>query len=312
MKFLTILLSFIIVAPVFTQNEFKNTKRIATDQEAYNSQTKSYRIMIVPFDYKMYMSSLDREIAAKTRLTYPQIRDNMRYGLADQLLLATKGKHPALSLIESDSSYDDLKYIYNSVGYKYKLVPLKEEEPNKEPENKIDKLKSSLNKLVNKPKDNSARPNKDYNGGTIKNGQVETYENPGERYMHTSIHNPNLLSTLKGKYQTNLFIFINELDIEEAKSEETSRLNQSNSSRRIKVHYTIINSNNKDIYGGAATTQIPAYINDMNKIINVYFKKIAEEICTSIPSIEIAPNDAKKLKEDQKKATIQRDQILNY
>ena len=41
-------------------------------------------------------------------------------------------------------------------------------------------------------------------------------------------------------------------------------------------------------------------------------KKIAEEICSSIPSIEIAPIDAKKLKEDQKKATIQRDQILNY
>ena len=207
MKFLTLLLSFIIVAPVFTQNEFKNTTKITTDQEAYNSQTKSYRIMIVPFDYKMYMSSLDREIAAKTRLTYPQIRDNMRYGLADQLLLATKGKHPALSLIESDSSYDDLKYIYNSIGYKYKLAPIKEEEQSGQEKTKIDKLKKSLTKLIAKPEENT---NKEYTPARINNGQIETFENSGERYMHTSIHNPNLLSTLQGNYQTNLFIFINE------------------------------------------------------------------------------------------------------
>jgi hypothetical protein len=311
MKYFILLISLFSFSHSIAQNEFKNTKKVETDQEAYNAEPKKFNLMIVPFDYKMYMSSLDREIAAKTRLTYPQIRENMRYGLAKQLLLATKGSHPAISLIESDSSYDDLKYIYNSIGYKYKLVPIKEE-VNVETDTKIDKLKNSLTKLVNKNQSASQPRNTEYNSGGINNGQVESYENPGERYMHTSIHNPNLISTLQIKYQTNLYIFINELDIEEIKSKESSRINTLNSSRRIKVHYTIIDDKSNDVYGGAATTEIPSYVTDMNKIVSIYFKKIAQEICLSIPSVEINKNEAEKQKSDQKKADIQRDQILNY
>ena len=311
MKYFIVLISLFSFSHSIAQNEFKNTKKVETDQEAYNAEPKKFNIMIVPFDYKMYMSSLDREIAVKTRLTYPQIRDNMRYGLANQLLLATKGSHPAISLIESDSSYDDLKYIYNSIGYKYKLVPIKEE-LNSETNSKIDKLKNSLSKLVNKNHSASQPRNSEYNSGAINNGQVESYDNPGERYMHTSIHNPNLISTLQFKYQTNLYIFINELDIEEIKSKESSKINTLNASRRIKVHYTIIDEKSNDVYGGAATTEIPSYISDMNKIINVYLKKIAEQICSSIPSTEINKNEAAKQKSNQKKADIQRDQILSY
>ena len=311
MKYFILLISLFSFSHSIAQNEFKNTKKVETDQEAYNAEPKKFNLMIVPFDYKMYMSSLDREIAAKTRLTYPQIRENMRYGLAKQLLLATKGSHPAISLIESDSSYDDLKYIYNSIGYKYKLVPIKEE-VNVETDTKIDKLKNSLTKLVNKNHSASQPRNTEYNSGGINNGHVDSYETPGERYMHTSIHNPNLISTLQIKYQTNLYIFINELDIEEIKSKESSRINTLNSSRRIKVHYTIIDDKSNDVYGGAATTEIPSYVTDMNKIVSIYFKKIAQEICLSIPSVEINKNEAEKQKSDQKKADIQRDQILNY
>jgi hypothetical protein len=311
MKYFIVLISLFSFGHSIAQNEFKNTKKIETDQEAYSEEPKKFKLMIVPFDYKMYMSSLDREIAAKTRLTFPQIRDNMRYGLAKQILLETKGSHPAISLIESDSSYDDLKYIYNSIGYKYKLVPIKEE-VNVETDTKVDKLKNSLTKLVNKKQSASQPRNREYNSGKINNGQVESYDNPGERYMHTSIHNPNLIPTLQLKYQTNLYIFINELDIEEVKSKESSRINTLNSTRRIKVHYTIIDEKSNDVYGSSATTEIPSYISDMNKIINIYFKKIAEQICASVPSVEINKNEAAKQKSDQKKADIQRDQILNY
>jgi len=267
---------------------------------------KKYKLMIVPFDYKMYISSLDRTIASKTRLTYAQIRDNMRYGLANQFLLVTRGTYPAISLLESDSTYDDLKYIYNSIGYKYKLAPIKEEEL--EEKTKIDKLKSSLSKLINKPEE---KTNKEYAPARISNGQIETFENSGERYMHTSIHNPNLLSTLKAKYQTNLFIFINELDIEESKGGESSRFSQSSSTRRVKVHYTIINEDGNDLFGGASTTEIPAYVTDMNKIINVYFNKIANEICSHLPSLILEKKEVQKQREDQKKADFQREQILN-
>ena len=129
--------------------------------------------------------------------------------------------------------------------------------------------------------------------------------------MHTSIHNPNLLSTLKAKYQTNLFIFINELDIEESKGGESNRFSQSSSTRRVKVHYTIVNEDGNDLFGGASTTEIPAYVTDMNKIINVYFNKIANEICSHLPSVILEKKEVQKQREDQKKADLQREQILN-
>ena len=297
MRFLLLLISFSLL----------QTYTCQTDQQAYQpNNMKKYKLMIVPFDYKMYISSLDRTIASKTRLTYAQIRDNMRYGLANQFLLVTRGTYPAISLLESDSTYDDLKYIYNSIGYKYKLAPIKQEE--QEEKTKIDKLKNSLSKLINKPEE---KTNKEYAPARISNGQIETFENSGERYMHTSIHNPNLLSALKAKYQTNLFIFINELDIEESKGGESSRFSQSSSTRRVKVHYTIVNEDGNDLFGGASTTEIPAYVTDMNKIINVYFNKIASEICSHLPAVILEKNEVQKQREDQKKADLQRDQILN-
>ena len=50
----------------------------------------------------------------------------------------------------------------------------------------------------------------------------------------------------------------------------------------------------------------------MNKIVTIYLKKIAQQICSTIPSFEMNQNESAKQKEDQKKADIQRDQILNY
>ena len=68
MRYLFVVLSFSLIQQHFSQGEFKNNSRVETDQEAYgNRDTKKYKIMIVPFDYKMYISSLDRTIATKTR-----------------------------------------------------------------------------------------------------------------------------------------------------------------------------------------------------------------------------------------------------
>ncbi len=102
--------------------------------------------------------------------------------------------------------------------------------------------------------------------------------------MHTSIHNPNLLITLTQKYHTDLYIFINELNIAEAKSDYNNKMSVSESLRKIKVHYTILDQKGNDIIGGAAIVFMPSHVNDMNRIVNTYFSKIAEDICSSLPT----------------------------
>ncbi len=263
----------------------------------------------------MYISSVDRLIAKKTGLTYQQIRENMRYGIVNQLLLSIKDGHSAVSIIHNDTAdvYSDLKYIYNSIGYKYKLVPIKEEVQEESIGNKkLEKLKSSIHKIVKKEDEQSNNLKKEYDRGGIKNGQIQTTQDNANRYMNTSIHNPNLLDVLSQKYNTDLYIFINELDIEEVKSEYPSHNSTTESYRKVKVHYTIINQKGIELIGGAATTKIPSYVNDMNRIINTYFAKISEEICNNLPSPITNKDEVNKEKEEAKKAKDQRSEIEKY
>ena len=311
--FIILLISFQIQAQV---NQFQKSHKVETDQEVYNDGLfKPLRALIIPFDTKMYISSVDRSIAKKTGLTYQQIRENMRYGIVNQLLLSIKDGHSAISIIHNDTSdvYSDLKYIYNSIGYKYKLVPVKEEAQDESTGNKkLEKIKSSIHNIVKKENKQSITPKEEYDRGGIKNGQIHTSRDNADRYMNTSIHNPNLLNILSQKYNTDVYIFINELDIEEIRSEYPSHNSTTDSYRKVKVHYTIIDQNGVELNGGAATTKIPSNVNDMNRIINTYFAKISEEICNTLPSPIINKDDADKEKEEAKKAKEQRSEIEKY
>jgi hypothetical protein len=307
-----LLIAFITSSTKAQDNQHQNSREMETGQKVYSDGVNSpNKIMIVPFDSKMYVSSVDRSIAKRTGLSYSEIKENLRYGITDQLLLKTKGKIRAVSIMQSDTGYahKELMYIYNSIGYKYKMILVEE---NEEPVvTKKDKLKSSFQKLIKKEDGTASTNNTEYERGRIQNGEIHTTYDYADRYMHTSIHNPNLLNTLAQNYNTDMYVFINELDIEESKSGNSNMIS-SDSYRKIKVHYTVFDQQGNDIKGGAAVTYMPSYVNDLNKIVNIYFGKIAEEICNSLPNFEPEKHVLEKEKEDAKKAAAQRSEIEKY
>ena len=311
-KLYILLILFFNFSALAQDNQFHNSSQMQSNQQAYSKDLNGpKKIMIVPFDSKMYVSSVDRAIAKRTGLSYAEIKENLRYGITDQLLLKTKGKVPAISIIQSDTGYaqKELMYIYNSIGYKYKVIPLEE---NEEVElSKKEKLKNSFNKLIQKDKESESSKNSEYERGSIQNGEIHSSYDFSDRYMHTSIHNPNLLNTLAANYNTDMYVFINELDIEESKT-KNSNLMSSESYRKIKVHYTVFDQKGNDIKGGAAVTYMASYVNDLNKVVNIYFGKIAEEICNSLPSFLPEKHVLNKEKEDAKKAAAQRSEIEKY
>ena len=316
MNKLCIYILFLFNCSYYAQvNQFQNSRHIETDQKVYNDgSNRPNKVMIIPFDSKMYVSSVDRSIAKRTGLSYSEIKENLRYGITDQLLLKTKGKISAVSIIQSDTgyAYKELMYIYNSIGYKYKIVPAVTTVENEEKEySKKEKIKNSLQKLVKKEEDPTVSNNTEYERGSIQNGEIYSTHDYADRYMHTSIHNPNLLNTLAQRYNTDLYLFINELDIEEAKLENATRVS-TESYRKIKIHYTIFDQQGNDILGGAAVTYMPSYVNDLNKVVNVYFGKIAEEICNTLPTFQPEKHVLQKEKEDAKKAAAQRAEIEKY
>ena len=62
--------------------------------------------------------------------------------------------------------------------------------------------------------------------------------------MNTSIHNATLLDVLNKKYRSDLYIFINELNIGQPIS---SIENTGQYFRKIKVHYTVFNQKGKEM-----------------------------------------------------------------
>jgi hypothetical protein len=282
---------------VFSQEEEVNPFEIYT-------QDKNHKVLIVPFESKMYISSLDAEIAKKTGMDYFEIREKLRFGISNQILLAINKKIPAVSMIHHDDSLiSDLDYVYNSIGYKYTLVPNEEEEA-EVPENLSAQVKSKITALINKSSQATIpKEKKEYEGGKIYNGEVYTTNHYAERFMNTSIHNANLLEVLNQKYRSDLYIFINELNIGKPVS---SLENTGEYFRRIKVHYTVFNQRGKEMEAGASSIQMPHYVNDVDKVIRNYFSILAHDLCSFMPEPNLDKLTIDKENQDSKKAKNQR------
>ena len=75
-------------------------------------QDKNNKILIIPFENKMYASSIDAEIADKNQINYYDIKDEFKKGIAEQILLSISNKIPAVSLIHhQDTSADIINHI---------------------------------------------------------------------------------------------------------------------------------------------------------------------------------------------------------
>ena len=311
-KVITIICLFLFSEFSAQENAFQKKGNVKSDREVYSEGQQGYsKVLIIPFESKMYISSADQEIANRTHLSHQDIRENLRYGISTQIRHAVgKGMKPvSLMHIDTVDVGRDLGYIYNSIGYKYKPVPLDDVASNKQNEENlkpINKLKGSFNKLVK----NDTPVSKEINGGSrIKNGQIQSSVSYGEKFMNTSIHNPNLLNVLSAKYNVDVFLFINELDIETAAETNRTGLSALSYKRKVKVHYTIFDVSGKEIHGGASIVYMPSTTNDMNKIINNYFSILAQNIADNIPVAQTSSQDQQKLKEEERKAKEQRDGI---
>jgi hypothetical protein len=256
-----------------------------TDQEVYGEAERTYnRVMLVPFEPKMYMSGIDRDIAEAQGLSFNQIRTRMRFGLSEMMLMQAKTNTTlrVISMMHIDSAAmsTDLKYIYSSIGYKYIAMPVEEPVGEEKEAKPLDKLKGAFGKLVKKdePKEKT-----DEEGSTgIKEGQIVTASDDGEKYMNTKVINPNMFTYLSTKYKTDVFLFINQLDIEPAASNQYAIASNSYK-RKIKVHYTVFDLDGKQLYGGASVKYFSSRDNDMNNIIKKHFNAIAATITAKLP-----------------------------
>lgn len=206
------------------------------------------RIMLIPFENRMYLSEIDFMINKESKLNAKQIKATMRDGLNEQFYKKLKSKMGVVDLLEDTTkTKKDLENIYQYLSYQYLKVP---------------------------NQDNYKAPVKEKEEKKIDKGQLIVESNSDAKFMNAKLKNATLIPYLSGKYKTNFFLFFNELDIK-ALNGIPGDLN-TNPARKIILHYTIYTVDAVEINSGIAEVSLPSNVNNPTKIINTYFAQLAD------------------------------------
>ncbi len=209
--------------------------------------------MIIPFEPRLYLGEVDMSIYNETKLTAKEIRHKFRDGINEQLYKAFKAAHyNALDLMEDTAKYKkEIEGIYQYLRYDFQKIP---------------------------SQDHYQAPKKEKEQKKIEKGQLNVETNDQARFMNAKITSPKLVPLLYGKYKTNVFVFINQLDIRASGYQDPAALNGASGNRRITVHYTVYSLDAREINSGVAEEEFESTLNNPKKIIDRYFSKIAATI----------------------------------
>ncbi|MBL4592212.1 MAG: hypothetical protein JKX68_00175 [Flavobacteriales bacterium] len=268
-----LILCFVAVISMITTNA-QNTTTGNTEEEVV---TEKSAVLVVPFESKMYLSDIDRDLALKNEMNFQDIKAKFRAALDREIFIALKQYYKPLSFyaIDPKESVKELAYIYNSIGYKYEVVP----------EEVVVKKETAGKKFLKKFK--KKKKEKKYIEAGVENGQIVSEVDNREKYMKTKLTNEKLLPNLNKKYRASYYVFINQLDIKRS-ADMRYVATEEQYKREIKVHYTIFDDTGKEVSSGAIKTRFPAGQNDIDKIIKIQFPLIAERIVSNL----IGPDQA--------------------
>ncbi|PBQ33968.1 hypothetical protein CNR22_20030 [Sphingobacteriaceae bacterium] len=241
--YITVFLFFSIL--IKAQNTTRSQKKPVEKETA-----TAHKVMLIPFEPKLYMGEVDRFIHAETKLSSREIRYKFRDGLNDQMYRAFKAaKYTVVDLMEDTVKYKkELDGVYQYLSYEYLKVP---------------------------DQANYKAPKREKEERKIEKGQVIVETNSDKRYMEARLTSPKVVPLLYGKYKTDIFIFINQLDILASGSKDPNEMGAGNPNRKIVVHYTVYTFDAKEINSGIVEEEFDPALNNPKKIIDKHFSKIA-------------------------------------
>jgi len=262
-KIISLFAILISIAPIFAQNNTTGK----TDVGLANKQN----VVIIPFENKMYISDIDKDLAQKNAMSYHEIKAKFRAALDQNIYIKLKPYYNPFSFytIEQQDAAKELSYISSSTGYKYTVIEQEE----------VVKKENIGSKFIGKFKKKEKEA--EYIEAGVQNGQIVSQVDNRDKYMNTVVSNPNLIAKLNEKYNAKYYIFINQLDIKKG-ADDMYAAAEENYKREIKVHYTIIDQHGKEVSSGAIKTRFSSSQNDVDKIIKVHFPLIAETIVAKL------------------------------
>lgn len=245
---ISVFLGLLIVSGALFSQQNKDTAK---------SVVIKHKILLIPFKPTMLMSEIGKAVNSSTHYSYKKIVEAFRYRMDLALYSTFRQSYSTTSFMQMPKKTDTtLSYIYGSIGYKYSLLPGHDSSGESHAEFDPKQQKTHF----------------------IHNGQLQVPMDYSKRFMNIDIVNPQLLPYLNKKYGTDIFVFINELDIKNVSNNGTEDLTQSNFRREVTVQYSIVNMQKRYLARGILTTYFPYTENNPTAIGEKYFTVIAQSM----------------------------------
>lgn len=242
--------------------------------EYENDTTPKPSLMLLPCPEKNYFSDSDFEIIKNTDLKgkdmISYIMDELYFNVHAQLL----GDYEVYN-IKDDSIQDhqiDLRAIQGGLSYKYDTPTPELKERDK---NAVRRFKWRLeNKLAEKD-----------NATTVTDGELTTEfvnrKKNGEFY-NAKPYKKEMLAYYHEKYQADLFIFLNQIEIKKMYGSQADRWAE-RYYREIWVHFSIYDKSSNLYFGDVVKIKFNSKASNLQTIIRNTFPKIGEYIEMTLP-----------------------------
>ncbi len=241
----------------------------------YNRQK---RVLVVPFDERIYFNDATADIARRDGLTHDEIMEYFRYQLNLQLVNSLIDSCEVVDLFKNNTREDeaDITGLYTTMSYELRLAEFDLETENMGviARKRAEKLEEARRKQREEEMKN-ARPG-------MQNGElVGRRQNTDDLYLHIVIGQPEVLKEIASRRNVDYFLFINQFDIK-TDYRDPYLSGQRNVQRLMRVHFSIYNTEGEFISGNYASTKVPIYEDDKERIVNQYFPEIMRQILKKI------------------------------
>ena len=241
----------------------------------YNRQK---RVLLVPFDERIYFNDATADIARRDGLTHDEIMEYFRYQLNLYLTNSLIDSCEVVDLLKDNTreAEADISGLYTTMSYELRLAEFEIETENMSAlaRKRAEKLEEARRKQREEEMKN-ARPG-------IQNGElVGRKQQTDDMYLHIIIGQPDVLKEIATRRNVDYFLFINQFDIK-TDYRDPYLSGQRNVQRLMRVHFSIYNTEGEFISGNFASTKVPIYEDDKEHIVTQYFPEIMRQILKKI------------------------------
>jgi len=225
---------------------------------AVEDSTAKRGILVIPYQSGMHLSDADQDIAAYSEKDLDEIRRKFREGILRDLQAHLLTVDEVSTLRNDHVGQDDNEeqYIYHATYLKQDTIwpvahPAKDS--------------SMMKRKLSFTKDKKPRP-------------------VDKMYMNVGFYDEGMLADLGRKYNVNLIVFLNELDIK-TNAKDCIDLANKIYDRELKLHYSVFDVSRKQLYGDIAVVHMSSAGNDIDEILLKNVPGLSEYIKASLKNL---------------------------